>query len=41
MAKWCNDFNCWCDEVEEIYDVTECDLNCKNCPRCEDIKPNH
>jgi hypothetical protein len=30
--KWCNYFNCWCDNVEEIIeDSTYCDFDCEYC----------
>jgi len=38
--KWCNIYNCWCSDVEEVIDVedAECDLDCKNCEECEEIR---
>jgi len=38
--KWCNYYNCWCNEVEDIIEEgIECDLECNDCEECEDIKP--
>lgn len=39
MAKWCNYFNCWCNDVEEIIpeEGIECDLDCNYCEKMEQI----
>ena len=35
MAKWCNEFNCFCNDVEFIFseEIIEqyCELDCKHC----------
>lgn len=43
MAKWCNQFNCWIDEIEEIIEDVGCmcNVDCEDCECCEDIKPQH
>ena len=35
--KWCNLYNCWCDEVEDIIDELGCDGDCKNCEESESL----
>lgn len=42
MANWCNYYNCWCDDVEEIIpeEGIECELDCKHCKNVEKIEPN-
>lgn len=40
MAKWCNYFNCWCSDAENITDgLGACDYDCNDCDECEEIKP--
>ena len=31
--KWCELYQCWCDEVDEVIDDPgyHCDLDCDNC----------
>ncbi len=42
MAKWCNNYCCWCSDVEEITDEQyECDLDCNDCDECEEILPSN
>ena len=38
VMKWCGCYNCWCDEIEDIIEIPECDLECGCCDDCEDIK---
>ena len=26
--KWCNKYNCWCSDVEDIIDDPDCELEC-------------
>ncbi len=34
--KWCNCYQCWCDDAEFIIeDNGYCDFNCNNCHHCE------
>lgn len=37
---WCNYFNCFCNDVEEIIpeEGIECDLDCRNCEMKENIE---
>lgn len=38
--KWCNLYNCWCDDVKDVIDETYvevCDYDCKSCDECEEI----
>ena len=39
MAKWCNYYNMWCNDVEAILEENEieCDLDCRNCESMEEI----
>jgi hypothetical protein len=40
MAKWCKAFNCWCDEVKDLWgDITPitCDYECHGCDESEDV----
>ncbi|HJJ11267.1 MAG TPA: hypothetical protein OIM49_05950 [Clostridiaceae bacterium] len=41
MSKWCNYFNCWCNDVEEVIpeEGINCNLECRNCENMEEIKP--
>lgn len=40
MAKWCNYYNCWCDDAEYITDgMGDCGYGCQGCPEYEEIKP--
>lgn len=40
MAKWCNHYNCWCSDAEDITDGTgDCDYDCNDCDECESIEP--
>jgi hypothetical protein len=34
MAKWCNMFNCWCSDIDEIIRDDECPIN-DDCDDCE------
>lgn len=39
MADWCNYYNAWCDEAEDITDgVGGCDYNCNDCENCFEVK---
>lgn len=32
MAKWCNYYNCWCSDIEEILEGNQsCDEDCNDC----------
>ena len=34
--KWCNCYQCWCDEAEFIIEYSDCcDFDCDNCHHCE------
>ena len=38
--NWCNLYNCWCADANEITDGDGmCDYNCDNCEDHEEIKP--
>ena len=39
MAKWCNYYNCFCNDVQEVIpeEGIECDLNCRKCDNMEII----
>ena len=39
MARWCNYYNCFCNDVEEIIpeEGIECDLACGICDEMENI----
>lgn len=39
MSKWCNYYNCWCTDVEEIIpeEGIQCELDCKHCENMEEI----
>lgn len=39
MARWCNYYNCFCNDVEAIIpeEGIECDLNCRKCDNMENI----
>lgn len=41
MSRWCNTFNCFCDDVEEIIDESTRDMHgcgyCSNCEESEEI----
>ena len=41
MAKWCNYFGCWCNDVEEVIleEGINCNLRCNKCENMEEIKP--
>lgn len=41
MAKWCNYYNCWCDDIEEVIpeEGIECELDCRHCENMEKIEP--
>ena len=41
MAKWCNYFNCWCNDVEDVIpeEGIECELDCRYCEEMEIIEP--
>jgi Zn finger protein HypA/HybF involved in hydrogenase expression len=32
--KWCDNYNVWCNEVEEIIEEPDCDMECKLCDDC-------
>mgnify|MGYP006928715600 CR=1 FL=1 len=35
-AKWCNYYQCWCDDAEFIIeDNGYCDFDCNSCHHCE------
>jgi hypothetical protein len=37
--KWCDHYNCWCSDVEEITDGQyACDLDCNDCNNLEYVK---
>lgn len=37
--KWCNHYNCWCDDAEEITEGLDnyCDYDCKYCDESAEI----
>ena len=36
MAKWCNHYNCWCCDAEDITDGEgDCDYECDDCEHIE------
>lgn len=37
MSKWCNLYNCFCEEVIDISEEVICDVDCSNCDNSEDI----
>ena len=37
MAKWCNHYNCWINDLEWVVDETECDEDCNECEYLEKI----
>lgn len=37
MSRWCNLYNCFCDEVNETVDERLCDEDCINCDDSEEI----
>ena len=39
MAKWCNHFDCWCNDVCEIIpeEGIDCDGDCRHCEEMEDV----
>ena len=39
MARWCNLYNCFCNDVEEVIpeEGIECDLDCRCCENMENI----
>ena len=38
MARWCNYYNCWCKDVEYLFEEEiECDLDCRYCEDSEEI----
>lgn len=41
MAKWCNYYNCWCNDVEEVIpeEGIVCELDCSSCSDMEKIEP--
>ena len=36
--KWCDYYNCWCDEVEDIIDDADCYFSCESCDNCQEVK---
>jgi len=39
MAKWCNLYNCWCDEAEGIAEYEgDCSYECNHCDDCEEVE---
>lgn len=37
--KWCNKYNMWCSQVEELTDgQADCELDCSDCEYCEEVK---
>lgn len=39
MSNWCNKYNMWCDEVEDLMDgENDCDCNCRSCEYKERVK---
>jgi hypothetical protein len=39
QMKWCNHYNCWCNDAEDITDgMGDCDYECNGCEDCEEIK---
>lgn len=41
MPKWCNYYNCWCNDVEEVIpeEGIDCELDCEHCKNLEKIEP--
>lgn len=37
MSRWCNLYNCFCNEVDEIIEETFCDGDCRNCEDSEEL----
>ncbi|UZW13217.1 hypothetical protein OSC52_15375 [Clostridium pasteurianum] len=38
MARWCNHYNCWCSDAEDITDnIGDCDYDCSCCDDMEEI----
>lgn len=38
IMKWCNEINMWCSDIEEEeQEMIDCDGDCKNCERSEDV----
>jgi hypothetical protein len=36
---WCNEYGCWCYEVEEVTEDTyTCHRDCVNCCMCEKVE---
>lgn len=39
--KWCNQYQCWCSDAEEITDgMGDCDYDCRDCPEAEEVVQN-
>jgi hypothetical protein len=39
MSLWCNHYNCWCTDVDDITDgEADCDSECSSCEYSENIK---
>lgn len=38
--KWCNMFQCWCDDLEDIVEeetiFETCGMDCSDCDFCEE-----
>lgn len=43
MAKWCNQYNCFCSDLESILDEEDidCDQDCNSCEYMEKIEQSH
>lgn len=40
MSRWCNCYNCWCEDVHEIMEGNEdCGTWCNDCEDCVEILP--
>ena len=38
MAKWCNYYNCWHNDLEIVIEEIECDEDCRTCKYKEEIE---
>ncbi len=40
MALWCNRYDCWGSDAEDITDgMADCDYDCSDCDDSEEVKP--
>lgn len=38
MAKWCNMYNCWCSDAEDMFgEENMCDFECSGCDEQENV----